>query len=244
MSKFPTTPWENLTAAQKQRSKPLLKHMALRIHDARWDKTGQVSHFFASELKLLAAKLHMSLYVSPEEGWPKMQAVAWAFYVLQLRATRRAQESWLQPPGLPQPRLLPPPRPPPPPRPSAWLRRPPPRPAPRQSARPRRSTPVWPSNDDAGAASQAAKAREADLKTAKAAAVTSVTRSAALNPIGSKKRAHAQLVRNNPAALVCSYCGATGFLNKQALGGHVSNCPHVAAARRPQQRRLPKLRVL
>ena len=71
---------------------PLLNHMAKRIHDARRDKTGQVGYFFASELKLLAATLHESLYVYPEKGWPKMQAVAWAFYVIQLRVTRRAHE--------------------------------------------------------------------------------------------------------------------------------------------------------
>ena len=76
----------------KQRSMPLLNHMAKRIHDARRDKTGQVGYFFASELKLLAATLHESLYVYPEKGWPKMQAVAWAFYVIQLRVTRRAHE--------------------------------------------------------------------------------------------------------------------------------------------------------
>ena len=92
MPTYPIAPWENLTPAQKHRSKPLLKHMARRIHDARRDKTSQVGYFFASELKLLAAKLHMSLFVSPEKDWPKMQAVAWAFYMLQLRATRPAHE--------------------------------------------------------------------------------------------------------------------------------------------------------
>jgi hypothetical protein len=229
MPTYPTAPWENLTAAQKQRSKPLLKHMALRIHDARRDKTGQVDHFFASELKLLAAKLHMTLFVSPEKHWPKMQAVAWAFYVLQLRATRRAHEELTaaaaEAAAVEAAAAE-----------AAAAAAETQRLAEEAAAADRAEAKRKAEARDASLAvnaktleqrSKRRKIRAAALQTAAAAtaAATRVTRSAASNSVGSKKRARTLLVRRNPAVLACSYCGATDFLNKQALGGHVRICP-------------------